>query len=105
MEALQKKWTELGNPIEDRNRGFVWKIRMTKVRYTLRRMKMRKAMGHVEIPIEVWKCLGDMGVEWLTNLFNYILRVDKMPSKWRKIILIPIYKNKKYILLYKLSWS
>ena len=54
-----------------------------------------KAMGPDEIPIEVWKCLGDVGVCWLTNIFNKILSaINKMPSKWRRSTLIPIYKNK-----------
>jgi hypothetical protein len=35
---------------------------MTKVKDALRRMKMRKFVGSNEIPIEVWKCLGDVGV-------------------------------------------
>jgi hypothetical protein len=55
---------------------FVWKVKMTKVKDALRRMKMRKFVGSNEIPIEVWKCLGD-GVWWLTNIFYKILRVNK----------------------------
>jgi hypothetical protein len=55
-------------------------------------------MGNIvrldEIPIEVWKGLGDMGVCWLTNLFNKILSVNKISSEWGRITLIPIYKNK-----------
>src|SRR5215470_4611566 len=51
-------------------------------------------MGPDDIPIEVWKSLGEKGIVWLTKLFNEILRSKKMPDEWRKSILIPIYKNK-----------
>jgi hypothetical protein len=69
-------------------------------------MKMGNAVGLDEIPIEVWKCLGDVGIYWLTNFFNKILRGNKMPNEWRKNTLIPIYKSKGDIQkLYKLSWN
>ena len=57
---------------------------MTKLKSALRRMKMGKAVGLDEIPIEVWKCLGDVGVCWLTNLFNKILSSNKLPREWRR---------------------
>ena len=33
-------------------------------------------------------------MRWLTNLFNKIWLVKKMSNKWRKSILVPLYKNK-----------
>ena len=57
-------------------------------------MKGGKAMGLDGIPIEVWRCLGDIAIAWLTKLFNHIFRSNKMPDEWRRSILIPIYKNK-----------
>ena len=39
---------------------------------------MGKAMGPNEIPIEFWKCLGDVGICWLTKLFNKTLSSNKM---------------------------
>ena len=33
-------------------------------------MKTRKAVGSDEISIEVWKCLGEFGIKWLTKLFT-----------------------------------
>ena len=47
-----------------------------------------------DIPIEVWKCLGEKGITWLTKLFNEILRSKRMPDAWRRSTLVPIYKNK-----------
>ena len=38
----------------------------------LKRMKRGKALGPDGIPIEVWRCLGDIAIVWLTKLFNHI---------------------------------
>ena len=64
------------------------------VREALKRMKGGKAMGPDGIPIEVWRCFGDIAIVWLTKLFNHIFRSNKMPDEWRRSILEPIYKNK-----------
>ena len=63
------------------------------VKNALRRMKKGKAVGPDELPVEVWKCMGEMGIKFLTRLFNRILMGEQMPEKWRNE-LIPIYKNK-----------
>ena len=57
-------------------------------------MKGGKAMGPDGIPIEVWRCLGDRAIVWLTKLFNLIFRSNKMPEEWRRSILVPIFRNK-----------
>ena len=62
--------------------------------FALKKMKSRRALGPDGIPIETWKCLGDVGVFWLTNFFNKIILTKKMSNEWRKNILVPIYKNK-----------
>ena len=85
---IKKKWKEYfdklfnGNYIQDvgdvniqpndLNRDFMRRIRPCKVKEALCRMKTRKAVGPDEIPIEVWKCLGEFGIKWLTELFNKI---------------------------------
>ena len=40
------------------------------VKNALRRMKKGKAVGPDELPVEVWKCMGEMGIKFLTRLFN-----------------------------------
>ena len=57
-------------------------------------MKGGKAMCPDGIPIEVWRCLGDRTIVWLTYLFNLIFQSNKMPDEWRRSILVPIFKNK-----------
>ena len=57
-------------------------------------MSSGKAVGLENIPIEVWKILGNRGIVWLTKVFNEITRTKKMSDEWRRNTLIPIYKNK-----------
>ena len=57
-------------------------------------MKGGRAMGPDDVPVELWRCLGDIAVVWLTKIFNHIFRSNKMPDEWRKSKLVPIFKNK-----------
>ncbi|KAK3556555.1 hypothetical protein QTP70_009541 [Hemibagrus guttatus] len=57
-------------------------------------MKSGKAVGPDDIPVEVWKCLGEAAVEFLTRLFNRVLESERMPEEWRRSVLVPIFKNK-----------
>jgi hypothetical protein len=72
----------------------VRRIQESKVKDALRRMKGGKAMGSDVIPIEMWRTLEDVAIVWLTKLFNFIFRSNKMPNEWRRSILVPIFKNK-----------
>ncbi|KAK3521396.1 hypothetical protein QTP70_004128 [Hemibagrus guttatus] len=60
------------------------KIRKDEVRKALKRMKSGKAVGPDDIPVEVWKCLGEAAVEFLASLFNRVLESEKMPEEWRR---------------------
>ena len=64
------------------------------VKNALRRMKKAKAVGLDEFPVEVWKCMGEMGIKFLTRLFNRLLMGERIPEEWRRSVLIPICKNK-----------
>ena len=79
---------------EDQNFDYYRRIRDFEVKEALKQMKNGRAVGPDNIPIEVWKGLGEKGINWLTKLFNEILRSKKMPDEWRKSTLVPIYKNK-----------
>jgi hypothetical protein len=57
-------------------------------------MKGGKVTGPNGIPIEVWRCLGDVAIVYLTKLFNLIFRSNKMLYEWRRNILVLIFKNK-----------
>uniref|UniRef100_A0A8C4T634 ribonuclease H n=1 Tax=Erpetoichthys calabaricus TaxID=27687 RepID=A0A8C4T634_ERPCA len=60
----------------------------------MKRMKNGKAVGPHDIPMEAWRCLGEMAVKFLTRLFNGILESERMPEEWRRSVLVPIFKNK-----------
>ncbi|KAK3529451.1 hypothetical protein QTP70_031090 [Hemibagrus guttatus] len=106
-ESVQRRWKEYfeelmneENESEKRVEGVnsveqkVDKIRKDEVRKALKRMKSGKAVGPDDIPVEVWKCLGEAAVEFLTSLFNRVLESERMPEEWRRSVLVPIFKNK-----------
>ncbi|KAK3506921.1 hypothetical protein QTP70_031225 [Hemibagrus guttatus] len=106
-ESVQRRWKEYfeelmneENEREKRVEGVnsveqkVDKIRKDEIRKALKRMKSGKAVGPDDIPVEVWKCLGEAAVEFLTSLFNRVLESERMPEEWRRSVLVPIFKNK-----------
>ncbi|KAK3567231.1 hypothetical protein QTP86_015063, partial [Hemibagrus guttatus] len=86
----REKRVEGVNSVEQK----VDKIRKDEVRKALKRMKSGKAVGPDDIPVEVWKCLGEAAVEFLTGLFNRVSESERMPEEWRRSVLVPIFKNK-----------
>ncbi|KAG7470479.1 hypothetical protein JOB18_047048 [Solea senegalensis] len=72
----------------------VAEISKDEVRGALKRMKNGKAVGPDDIPVEVWKCLGEEAVEFLVRLFNRILESEGMPEEWRRSVMVPIFNNK-----------
>ena len=106
-EAVLKRWKEYFEKLmnEENNRESrteeaevvkeeVNCVSREEVKNALRRMKKGKAVGPDELPVEVWKCMGEMGIEFLTRLFNRLLMGERMPEEWRRSGLIPIYENK-----------
>jgi hypothetical protein len=92
-DESEKTAIELDDSI-DTNRRFVRRIQESEVKEALKKMKTDKTLGPDDIPIEVWRCLGDIAILWLTKLFNTIFRSNKMPDEWRRNISVPIFKNK-----------
>ena len=69
-------------------------ISREEVKNALKRMKKGKAVGSDEFQGDVWKCMEEMGIKFLTRLFNRLLMGERIPEEWRRSVLIPIYKNK-----------
>ena len=69
-------------------------ISKEEVRKNMQRMKNGKAVGPDDIPVEVWKCLGESVLKFLTKLYNRTMESEIMPEEWRDSVLIPIFKNK-----------
>ncbi|KAK3567064.1 hypothetical protein QTP86_009258 [Hemibagrus guttatus] len=81
-ENEREKRVEGVNSVEQK----VDKIRKDEVRKALKRMKSGKAVGPDDILVEVWKCLGEAAVEFLTSLFNRVLEnlekaYDRVPRE------------------------
>jgi hypothetical protein len=93
FDESEKTAIELDDLV-DTNRRFVRKIQESEMKEDLKKIKTGKVLGPDDIPIEVWRCLGDIAIVWLTKLFNIIFRSNKMPDEWRRSILVPIFKNK-----------
>ena len=64
------------------------------VRENMKRMKNVKVVGPDDIPVEVWICLGEIALDFLTKLYNRTMDNERMPEEWRDSVLIPIVKNK-----------
>ena len=106
-ESVLRRWKEyfeeLMNEENERERRLdvaesinrdVGRISMDEVRMAMKKMKNGKAVGPDDIPVEAWRCLGEMAVRFLNSLCNRILAGERMPEEWRKSTLVPIFKNK-----------
>ena len=70
-----------------------YEITQEEVKEAIERMKNGKAPGEDEIPVEIYKALGDMGIEWLTRVFNAAWNQGITPIDWGKAIVCPIHKK------------
>lgn len=77
----------------DTNSHIVRRIQEFEVREALKRMKGARQWA-LTVPVEPWKCLGDIAIVWLIKLFNHIFRTNKMSGEWKRSILVLIYQNK-----------
>ena len=79
-----------GVPIEWLTQG----VSRNEVKVSISRMKNGKATGMDGIPVEVWKCLGEEGIDMLWDLMKGIYEQEKIPTEWRDSVIIPISKEK-----------
>ena len=63
---------------ETRENKFYQRIRKFEEEITLKKIKSGNTVGPDGIPIEVEKCLGNLGVGWIKKLFNRILMTKRM---------------------------
>ena len=76
------------------NEGLIPAINRKEAEVALKGMKNGKAMGPDGIPVEVWKSLGEEGVDMLLDLLQKIFEQEKMPEEWRDSVIVPIFKEK-----------
>ena len=89
-----KKMRERSGNDEERVNLEVESISKEEVRENMQRTKNGKAVGRDDIPVEVWKCLGEGALTFLTKLYNITMESERMLEEWRDSVLIPIFKNK-----------
>ena len=106
-ETVLKRWKEYFEKLmnEEKNRGprteeaevvneEVNYVSREEVKNAVRRMKKGKAVGPEELPVEVWKCMGKMGIKFLNRLFNRLLMGERMPEEWEGVCLSQSIKTK-----------
>ena len=106
LEAVLKRWKEYFEKLMNKKNNRdprteeaevvneeVNCISREEVKNVLRKMKKGKAVGPDKLPVEVWKCMGKLRIKFLIRLFNRLLMGERMPEKWRSVLIL-IYKNK-----------
>jgi len=69
-------------------------IRMDEVRAVLKEMKRHKAPGLSGLVAEMIKATGDIGIQWILDLCNGIVKEGSIPEDWKSSVVLPIYKGK-----------
>ena len=69
-------------------------ITRAEVETALKKTKSGKAPGQSGVVTEMLKASGEIGVEWLVDLCNSVIRERKIPEDWRRSVLVPVYKGK-----------
>src|SRR5579862_2049830 len=63
------------------------------VRLALGKMKSGKAMGPSGV-IEMLTAAGDVGVQWMVDLCNVVVKEGKVPDDWSTSWIVSVYKGK-----------
>ncbi|XP_068243788.1 uncharacterized protein [Palaemon carinicauda] len=63
------------------------------VEQAVKKLKNSNAAGPDNIPVEVWRSLGEEIIDILWDLAQKIFNEEKMPEDWRRSLIIPIYKG------------
>jgi len=69
-------------------------IRMAEVRAVPKKMKMHKAPGLSGLVAQMIQATGDIGIQWIIDLCNGIVKEGSIPEDWKSSVVLPIYKGK-----------
>ena len=69
-------------------------IRMDEVRAVLKKMKRHTAPGLSGLVAEMIHATGDIGIQWILDLCNGIVKEGSIPDDWKSSVVLPIYKGK-----------
>ena len=78
------------SPVE----GPIREIDINEVEEALKKMKLGKATGPDDIPVEFWRSKQWNSTKWLTQFFNQITKEGHVPSDWHRSTTVPIFKKK-----------
>lgn len=68
-------------------------ITVDEIQSALQEMKNNKSLGDDNIPIDVLKIANIKCMNDISNIFNYILKNEKIPDDWLKSTIILLYKK------------
>ena len=66
----------------------------SEVRKTVTTSPKRKAAGDDSITTEAIQACGEIGIQWLTAIFQKAWKERKVPEDWQNAIVVPIWKKK-----------
>jgi len=69
-------------------------IRMDEVAVALKKIKRHKAPGMSGPVAEITQSTGDIGIHWILDLCNGILKEGCIPEDWKSSMVLPIHKGK-----------
>ena len=69
-------------------------ITCQEVRAAMAKMKNGKAVGPSGVAAEMLKGAGEVGIKWMTELCNAVVREGRIPEDWKKSWMVSIYKGK-----------
>ena len=78
----------------DKTEGPCCKISSEEVEKAIKKMKIGKAAGPSGVVSEMIKAADGIGVAWLTDLCNSIVKEGRIPEDWKNSLLVPVYKGK-----------
>ena len=57
-------------------------------------MKRHKATGLSGLVAEIIQATGDIGIQWILDICNGIVKEGSIPEVWKSSVVLPIYKGK-----------
>jgi hypothetical protein len=69
------------------------KTTIQEIKEAINKMANNKATGTDKIPIEIYKDMEDEYLKILEEIYNFCIKNNKMPEKWKKGVIFPIYKK------------
>ena len=63
------------------------------MRAVLKKMKRHKASGLSGLVTEMIQASGDIGIQWILDLCNGIVKKRSIPEDWKSSVVLPIYKK------------